>query len=97
MSKSPGLGTVKLNLLDLLPSAYNPGVTPVAQKGVDAMIAAAKKQGVYLTMFSGFRAYERQKALYNNYVQQYGKTAAERFSACPGHSEHQSGLAFDLA
>ena len=34
--------------------------------------------------------------LYQNYVNQDGKAAADRYSARPGYSEHQTGLAFDL-
>ena len=45
---------------------------------------------------SGYRSYDYQNDLYNSYVKRRGKTAADTFSARPGHSEHQSGLAFDL-
>ena len=45
---------------------------------------------------SGYRSYDYQNDLYNGYVKRRGKTAADTFSARPGHSEHQSGLAFDL-
>ena len=40
--------------------------------------------------------YKRQAVLYNNYVNKDGVDAADRYSARPGHSEHQSGLCFDL-
>ena len=33
---------------------------------------------------------------YSNYVKTYGQAAADTFSAKPGHSEHQTGLAVDL-
>lgn len=45
---------------------------------------------------SGYRSYDYQKELYENYVSRKGKAAADKSSARPGHSEHQSGLAFDL-
>ena len=45
---------------------------------------------------SGFRSYDTQTELYQNYVNQDGKSAADRYSARPGYSEHQTGLAFDL-
>ncbi|MEK6267569.1 MAG: M15 family metallopeptidase, partial [Planococcus sp. (in: firmicutes)] len=77
-----------------LPSSYNPGVNKLAQKAVDAMVVEAKKQGIQLTAFSTFRSYNRQKELYNNYVRQHGTAEANRFSAKPGYSEHQTGLAF---
>ena len=37
-----------------------------------------------------------QKYLYNSYVSRDGKEEADTYSARPGHSEHQTGLAFDL-
>ena len=79
-----------------LPSSYNPGVSKLAQKAVDAMTSEAKKQGVQLTAFSTFRSYNRQKELYNSYVSKHGAAEANRFSAKPGYSEHQTGLAFDF-
>ncbi|MBQ8724318.1 MAG: M15 family metallopeptidase, partial [Oscillospiraceae bacterium] len=45
---------------------------------------------------SGYRSYETQDNLYNDYVYTYGKDIADTFSARPGHSEHQSGLAIDV-
>ena len=37
-----------------------------------------------------------QVSTYNGYVSQYGQAQADTFSARPGHSEHQTGLAVDL-
>ncbi|MBU9673803.1 D-alanyl-D-alanine carboxypeptidase family protein [Planococcus sp. CP5-4] len=79
-----------------LPSTYNPGVNATAKKALDAMIADAKKQSVTLKITSSYRSYWYQNTLYNNYVEKHGKAKADRFSARPGHSEHQTGLAFDL-
>ena len=41
-------------------------------------------------------SYETQTKLYQDYVNQDGKAAADRYSARPGYSEHQTGLAFDV-
>ena len=60
------------------------------------MFAAAKKEGLNIYISSGFRSYNKQKSLYNGYVSSDGKTKADTYSARPGHSEHQSGLAFDV-
>ncbi|WP_214729535.1 M15 family metallopeptidase [Exiguobacterium sp. s168] len=68
-----------------------------AAKQMEKMFAAAKKEGVTLNAVSGFRSGERQKVLYNNYVARDGKTAADQYSARPGHSEHQTGLTFDIS
>ncbi|QIL50681.1 M15 family metallopeptidase [Weissella coleopterorum] len=45
---------------------------------------------------SGYRSFNYQTTLYNNYVTSHGQKEADTFSARPGYSEHQSGLAFDL-
>ena len=89
-------GVLIANKTYALPSTYNPGVDPEAKAALDEMIKEAKKDGVILTQISGFRSYTTQKSLYNNYVTRDGKAAADRYSARPGHSEHQTGLAFDL-
>ena len=57
---------------------------------------AAKEDGVTLTIISGYRSYSYQKGLYDGYVKTYGKASTDTFSARPGHSEHQTGLAADL-
>lgn len=79
-----------------LPQDYDPGVDPDAQTALDAMIAGAALDGIELWLKSGYRSFETQKNLYNTYVGREGKEAADRYSARPGYSEHQTGLAFDL-
>ena len=48
-----------------------------------------------LYKISGFRSYETQVNLYNQYVARDGEQA-DRYSARPGTSEHQSGLSYDV-
>lgn len=80
-----------------LPADYNPGKILIeAEIAFKEMQSAAAKDGITLTIVSGFRSYTRQQTLYNNYVARDGKEAADRYSARPGYSEHQSGLAMDL-
>ncbi|MBQ5316013.1 MAG: D-alanyl-D-alanine carboxypeptidase family protein, partial [Oscillospiraceae bacterium] len=79
-----------------LPSDYNPGVDPDAQAAVDELISAASAQGLNIYVSSGFRSYDRQTSIYNQYVETSGKDAADTYSARPGYSEHQTGLCFDL-
>ena len=79
-----------------LPSDYNPGVDATALSAYYVMKNAAKQNGFSLDIMSGFRSYETQRGLYNRYVATYGKAEADTFSAEPGKSEHQTGLAFDL-
>lgn len=71
-----------------------------------AMYNAAKKEGIYLTPFSGYRRYSTQERNYNNlteqYMSQYGlsrKDAADKAATVilpPGTSEHNIGLAMDI-
>jgi len=52
--------------------------------------------GLTFWIASGYRSFNYQNGLYNSYVKRSGKEAADTYSARPGHSEHQTGLAFDL-
>ena len=61
------------------------------------MIAAAKADGFEIKATTAYRSYGYQNALYTNYVAKYGQEEADRFSAKPGTSEHQSGLASDIS
>lgn len=79
-----------------LPSDYAPGVNAEAKSAFNKMAADAAGEGIDLWIKSGYRSYSRQKEIYNNYAAQDGKAAADRYSARPGHSEHQTGLAFDV-
>ena len=56
----------------------------------------AASLGLTIWIQSGYRSYSYQSGLYNGYVNRSGKEAADTYSARPGNSEHQSGLAFDL-
>lgn len=79
-----------------LPADYNPGVDSTAYSALEEMIQAAQDDGIELFVISGFRSFERQQTLYSNYLLREGRDAADRYSARPGYSEHQTGLAFDL-
>mgnify|MGYP001009893472 CR=1 FL=1 len=63
---------------------------------LEALFQAAKDAGVPLTLASGYRSEAYQRSLYNGYVARDGQAAADRYSAKPGTSEHQTGLAFDV-
>ena len=89
-------GILVVNKTYALPSDYNPGVDPDAQAAFDKMQAAAAAEGLNIYISSGFRSYDYQSGLYDRYVKRSGKAEADRYSARPGHSEHQTGLAFDL-
>lgn len=67
------------------------------QPSLKAMFDAAKIDNVSLFMASGFRSEALQATYYNNYVARDGEAAANRYSAKPGTSEHQTGLALDIS
>ena len=76
---------------------YNPGENPTAKAELLKLIAAMQQAGFPISdHYSGFRSYETQTQLYQNYINKDGKAEADRYSARPGYSEHQTGLAFDL-
>lgn len=80
-----------------LPSTYNPGgLLNVFTTNYNKMQSDASNEGINLRIISGFRSYNTQKTLYNNYVNRDGQAEADRYSARAGHSEHQSGLAADI-
>lgn len=89
-------GILIANKTFALPADYNPGVDEEAGNALEGMIAAAREEGIALWVVSGFRSYNTQAAIYANYTARDGAAAADRYSARPGHSEHQTGLAFDL-
>ncbi|WP_431028232.1 M15 family metallopeptidase [Lysinibacillus sp. LZ02] len=89
-------GVLLANKKHPLPKDFNPGESPEARAAFEQMAMAAKEVGLELVAFSGFRSYDYQTTLYTNYVNRDGKEAADRYSARPGYSEHQTGLAFDI-
>jgi len=67
-----------------------------AATALEKLVAGAKSEGLTLMLASGYRSYTYQVGLYDGYVRSMGKTEADKTSARPGHSEHQTGLAADL-
>ena len=63
---------------------------------MELMFAAAKQQSINLKLASGYRSYGYQVSVYNGYANADGVAKADTYSARPGHSEHQTGLAADL-
>ena len=89
-------GILVVNKTYALPSTYNPGANGTAMAAFNTMKAAAANEGLNLFIVSGFRSYSYQAGLYSRYVSKSGQAQADRYSARAGHSEHQTGLAFDL-
>ncbi|MCL1929710.1 M15 family metallopeptidase [Candidatus Saccharibacteria bacterium] len=90
-------GVLVVNKKHGLPSDYSPGENEEALASLKNLIAAGRAAGVDLiNSWSGFRSYETQALLYSSYVAQDGVALVDTYSARPGFSEHQTGLAFDL-
>lgn len=97
---------VIVNKVSTLPSTYAPtdlvspsiggSVRKQAADSLNRLVAAATAANIGLGMLSSYRSYNTQISTYNGYVAKDGKTAADTYSARPGHSEHQSGWAVDL-
>ena len=82
------LYAINKNNLSLRPEAFN---------ALQVLAAAAKKDGVTLTVSSTYRSYDYQKNLFDYWVSVDGLEEAERESARPGTSQHQLGMALDFA
>ncbi len=67
-----------------------------AAAATEAMFGSAAQQNISLMISSGYRSYTYQVNLYASYVHKSGQAEADKISARPGHSEHQTGLAFDV-
>ena len=71
---------------------------PPAAEALTALVAAAADEGVgAIGLNSAYRSYASQTRTYNGYVNTLGRAEADRQSARPGFSEHQTGLATDVA
>lgn len=79
-----------------LPSSYDPGMNKEVSAAFEKMQAAASDDGLFLYILSGYRSYSEQQYQYNVHVKNKGKKYADKVSARPGYSEHQSGLCMDI-
>ncbi len=89
-----------------LPSNYVPNnlvyingyirVVDYVKKSFDELVSDATSIGLNIYASSGYRSYNDQNYIYNNYVRIDGKDTADTYSARAGYSEHQTGLAIDL-
>lgn len=89
-------GILMVNKDYALPKTYDPKVNKEAYKALVKMQSDASLLGLDLSLVSGYRSYEVQDALFKKYALKDGEEKANTYSAKPGHSEHQTGLAFDI-
>ncbi|PZM63886.1 D-alanyl-D-alanine carboxypeptidase family protein [Paenibacillus dendritiformis] len=68
-----------------------------AAQALERLFAAAEREHIYLASVSAYRSSAAQAAVYRQYVHTEGSRRASAYSAAPGHSEHETGLAVDLS
>ena len=94
-----------------LPKGYvPPDLVPVSRAGLSsrstirriaiadlkALVKTGRKAGVRLAVESAYRSEARQRRTFEGWVRSSGEAEARRFSARPGHSEHELGTAIDF-
>lgn len=89
-------GIIVANKKYSVPEDYEPGLIPEAEQSFSIMKSDMERDNMYLEIVSGFRSFEEQKAIYDNDLAEKGKEYVDNYSAVPGHSEHQLGLAIDV-
>lgn len=88
----PG-GFVPKNLVD---TGNGQQLRSDASQSLNKLLSQAMAKGLNLYVISGYRSFSYQVDVYGGYVNADGQEAADRYSARPGHSEHQTGLGVDL-
>ena len=68
-----------------------------AANAFEEMVKDALKEGYTVKAASTYRSYSYQDGLYNRYKASDGEEKADTYSARPGYSEHQTGLAVDVS
>lgn len=79
-----------------IPRNFASGLNQEAVEAFNQMKKDAELEGIIINIRSGFRDYDTQTNLFNTYVQRDGIEKANRYSAKPGHSEHETGLTIDI-
>ncbi|MGB4660864.1 MAG: M15 family metallopeptidase [Mobilitalea sp.] len=70
---------------------------PEAAEALEKLFTAAQRDGYVLYGVSGYRSYDRQYKIFTNNIALKGKVHTLKYSAVPGTSEHQTGLAIDVS
>lgn len=86
-----------LELLDIKYACKDKYLRKEAKIFFEKMAEDAKNDGLNIVATSTYRSYDYQEKLYNNYCLDKGVYYADMASARAGHSEHQTGLAVDVA
>ncbi len=86
-------GVILVNREYGLPEDYGSGLL---RSAYSAYVKMKEASGYDMSIISGYRSYEKQQQVYKYWCSIDGEATASRYSAQPGHSEHQTGLAMDI-
>ncbi|NQX67429.1 M15 family metallopeptidase [Paenibacillus alba] len=67
-----------------------------AAGAIEKLFAGAEKDNIHLSGVSAYRSFATQKSVFQRYVLKDGEEKAKTYSAVPGTSEHETGLAIDV-
>lgn len=67
-----------------------------AAHALEELFEGAEEAGLEMFAQSGYRSYDRQNDIFAANASQHGEDHANTYSARPGESEHQTGLAMDV-
>lgn len=107
--ENPNDITVLVNKVNQIPKGWIPAdLEPVidnknqklrkeANEAYTKFYNDAKSKGISIYSISGYRTNETQTLYWNNQVKVRGEGYASMYSAYPGRSEHQLGLAIDIS
>ncbi len=87
-------GVILVNRQYSLPKDYGSGLDMSAYK---AWLKMKDASGYDMSIVSGYRSYEKQRETFEYWASIDGWEKADKYSAQPGHSEHQTGLAMDIS
>ena len=102
--------TILVNKFNYLPKTYEPSnlvtlneyaksgirLNSIAYNAFKEMASDAEKEDLHLRIVSAYRSFDYQESLYNNYLKNEPQDKVDTYSARPGYSEHQTGLAVDI-
>lgn len=88
-------GILIVNKKYSIPSSYGK-TDSTAYTALTKLQEGARAAGYSAKLVSGYRSYYTQESIYNSYIKRWGQEYTDKVSARPGHSEHQTGLAFDV-
>lgn len=110
--KKPYIIDVLVNKYNKIPINYEPNdlvsihsdytqgmqyLRKICKYHFEKMCEDAKTEGLHILAVSTYRSGNYQRKLFQIYSEKYGLDYAQMCSAKAGHSEHQTGLAVDVA